>query len=58
MTQTIEQFSQLYQHAKLPNNAWSKQLRAAAMNDFENIGLPATKNENWKYTRSNLFLKD
>lgn len=58
MTQTIEQFSQLYQHATLPNNAWSKQLRAAAMNDFENIGLPAIKNENWKYTRSNLFLKD
>ncbi len=44
--------------AKLPGNAWVRELRSKAMRRFGETGLPHRRIEEWKYTDLRLMLKE
>lgn len=55
---SIEHLLEQYQTAKLPNSTWLKPIRDRAIAEFEDLQLPALKDEQWKYTRAKAFVNE
>lgn len=54
----VENYIAQYTSLKLTNPSWFNAARQSAIEKLEEIGLPAIKDENWKYTRTTLFSKN